>query len=147
MSWVRLSPDEARAHPRYGLGGWLYVLFAFLCLAVIADVTEWFVHGPGSDRPRWLVAFTISTNVAVLSAGFLRWPYFPELAIAAIWIGGALGLAFTHHMQVPAAATDPIDARTFGTAGYLLFSAVLTWLLLTSDRVNVTFKHRHRAPR
>ena len=144
MSWLQLSPEEARAHPRYGLGGWLYVLFAFLCVAVIADVTEWFMHADASDRPRWLIAFTISANVAVLSAGFLRWPWFPEFAIGAIWLQGALGLAFNQHMQVAASASDPIDPRTINVAGYLVLSALLTWALVVSERVNVTFKHRIR---
>ncbi|MFW5832699.1 MAG: hypothetical protein ACOCYE_01215 [Pseudomonadota bacterium] len=145
MRWVRLSAEEARAHPRYGLGGWLYLLFALLCVAVIADITEWFMHEPASDRPRWLIAFTISSNIAVLTAGFARWPRFPELTIAVIWIGGLLSLLYTRHMALPAAPDAPLDPRTINIAGYLLLSALLTWALVVSERVNVTFKHRRRA--
>jgi hypothetical protein len=144
LNWVTLSPEEARGHPRYGLGGWLYVLFAFLCIAVIADITEWFMHEAASDRPRWLIAFTISTNIAVLTAGFAKWPRFPELTIAAVWIGGLLSLLFTRHMALPAGPDAPIDPRSINIAGYLLLSALLSWALLVSERVNVTFKHRTR---
>lgn len=146
MSWQRLTPAQAQAHPRYGVAGWLYVLFAVLAFAIVADLTEWFTHSAGSDRPAWLILLDVALYAAVLVAGFRRWRWFPELAIAAIWLSGGLGLGYTQHMQVAPAAGDQLDPRTVGIAGYLVFSALLSWALLVSERVNVTYKLRCRPP-
>ncbi|MEO1093134.1 MAG: hypothetical protein AAFX81_21155 [Pseudomonadota bacterium] len=144
MRWATLDPEAARAHPRFGLGGWLYVFFAFVCFAIVADAVEWFSHGPGSDRPAWLLGVGIVANLVVLVAGMRRWRWFPELAMVVIWVTGAMGQTFSQHAQVAAGTPTELDARTFGIAGYLMFSALLTWLLLVSERVNVTYKHRVR---
>ena len=146
MSWVRLTPEEARQHPRYGVAGWLYALFAAVLFAIVADLVEWVGYGAGSDRPAWLILLDVVLATAVLVAGFRRWQSFPELTIAAIWLGGALSLGYAEHMRVPVAAEDPLDPRTVGIAGYLFFSTLLSWALLVSERVNVTYKLRCRHP-
>jgi hypothetical protein len=92
MSWTPLSPEEARRHPRYGLGGWLYVFFGLVLFALVADAVEWAQYGEGSDRPRWLIGLGLVVQTAILAAGFAKWRWFPELAIAGIWLTGGLGL-------------------------------------------------------
>ena len=145
MSWQQLSPEQAREHPLYGIAGWLLFLFGVVIFAVIADAVEWAQYGPGSDRPVWLLALSIAVNLAILVAGVRHWRWFPELAIAGIWIVGGLGQLYTQHAAVaPVAGESEIDPRQVGIAAYLAFSLLLTWLLLKSERVNVTFKHRCR---
>lgn len=146
MSWQELSPEVARQHPRYGVSGWLYAFFALVVFALIADAVEWAQHGPGSDRPRWLIGCVMAVHVAILVAGFRKWRRFPELAIAGIWLTGGLGQLFTQHAGAgPQPGESGIDPRQVGLLAYVAFSLLLSWLLWTSERVNVTYKHKARA--
>lgn len=144
MTWQSLSPEQARQHPRYGVGGWLYAFFALVVFALIADTVEWLQYGAGSDRPQWLLGIALVVHTAMLVAGFLKWRHFPELAIAGIWLTGALGQIFTEHAQTPAGPGDELDPRQVAIVGFVVFSLALTWLLWSSERVNVTYKSRCR---
>ncbi len=147
MSWRPLGVEEARRHPLHGIGGWLYVFFGLLVFAVIADSVEFARHGLGSDRPAWLIGFSLAVYVAILAAGVRRWRWFPELAIAGIWLTGGLGQIFTQHANAPPVLGGDLDPRQVGLVAFVVFSLLLTRLLLASERVNVTYKRRCRAPR
>lgn len=144
MSWRPLTPTEARAHPLYGIAGWLYVFFGAILFALIADAVEWTQHGPGSDRPAWLIATALGIHTAILWVGVRKWRWFPEFAIAGIWLTGGLGQLFTEHAQLGAPVADAADPRQIGIVAFVAFSLLLTWLLVVSERVNVTYKHRAR---
>lgn len=146
MSWRPLSVEEARRHPRYGIGGWLYVFFGLLVFAVIADSVELSRHGLGSDRPAWLIGLSLAVYVAILAAGVRHWRGFPELAIAGTWLTGGLGRIFTEHASAPPIPGGDLDPRQVGLVAFVVFSLLLTWLLLASERVNVTYKRRCRTP-
>lgn len=143
MSWRSLSPTQAEAHPLYGLGGWLYLLFAFLIFAVIADAVELAMHNEGSNRPFWLIVVTLIANVVVIWAGLRKKTWFPQAVIAVVWVAGGLNQTFTQLAVAPVEA-GKLDPHTVGIAGYLFVSAGLTWALVFSTRVNVTFRHRVR---
>jgi hypothetical protein len=144
LSWRDLSPAEARAHPRYGIAGWLYLFFGLVLFALMADAIEWIQHGEGSDRPRWLILASVVTHLAILAAGFTKWRWFPELAIAGIWITGGLGQLFTEHARMAREVEGAIDPRQVGLVAFVAFSLILTWALLASERVNVTYKGKAR---
>ena len=145
MSWQRLSASQARAHPRYGVAGWLYAFFGLILFAVIADAIEWIQYGEGSDRPRWLILLSLALHLGILAAGFTKWRYFPEVAIAGIWLSGALGQLFTEHARLaPDAAEGALDPRQVGIVAFVALSLLLSWALWVSERVNVTYKHRAR---
>ncbi len=145
MSWRDLSPAEARAHPLHGVGGWLFVFFGLILFALVADAIEWIQYGEGSDRPAWLIALTFAINVAILVTGVRLWRWFPELAIAGIWLTGGLGQLFTAHVQAAPGPDDAVDPRQIGIVAFVAFSLLLTWLLRASERVNVTYKRRCRS--
>ncbi len=145
MSWRPLSAAEAKRHPRYGVAGWLYFFFGAVVFALIADAVEWLQYSEGSDRPAWLIATAIGVHLAILVAGIRKWRWFPELAIGGIWLTGALGQIYTQHAQLGPMPTDVVDPRQVGLVAFVFLSLLLTWLLLASERVNVTYKHRCRA--
>lgn len=144
MSWRRLSPEAARQHPRYGIAGWLYLFFALVLFALVADAVEWIQYGQGSDRPRWLLGFDLCVYVAILAAGFTKRRWFPELAIAGIWLTGGLGQVFTEHARTGAGNDGALDPRQVGLVAFVVFSLILSWALWATERVNVTYKHRER---
>jgi len=145
LSWQTLDAATARQHPRYGVAGWLYLFFGLVVFALVADAVEWAQYGEGSDRPRWMVGADLDAYTAILVAGFTKWRHFPELAIAGIWLTGGLGQLFSRHAEV---APEPgaLDPRQVGLIAFVALSLLLTWLLWRSERVNVTYKHRCRAP-
>lgn len=144
MSWQDLSPEAARRHPRYGVAGWLYLFFALLLFAIVADAVEWIQYGEGSDRPRWLIGLSLVVYLAMLAAGFSKWRWFPELAIAGIWLTGGLGQLFTEHARLGPEQADAIDPRQVGIVAFVVFSLIVSWALWVSERVNVTYKGRAR---
>lgn len=147
MTWRVLSPAEQKQHPRYGIAGWLYLFFGAILFAMIADAVEWAQYETGSDRPAWLIATTIVVQGAILLAGVRKWRWFPEIAIAGIWLTGGLGQLFSEHARLAAPVPDAVDPRQVGIVAFVGFSLLLTWLLLVSERVNVTYKRRCRERR
>ncbi len=145
MSWRPLTAAEARRHPRFGIGGWLYLFFGLVLFAIVADAVEWIQYGEGSDRPRWLIGLGLVVHLAILATGVVKWRWFPELAIAGIWLTGGLGQIYTRHAQlVPEGAETGIDPRQVGIVAFVVLALLLSWLLLVSERVNVTYKGRAR---
>lgn len=144
MSWRTVGAQEAARHPRYGVGGWLYLFFGLVIFAVVADAVEWMQYGAGSDRPRWLIGLDLVVYLAILVAGFTKWRWFPELAIAGIWLTGGLGQLFTEHARLGTEENAAMDPRQVGLIAFVAFSLILSWALWVSERVNVTYRHRVR---
>jgi hypothetical protein len=142
VSWRTVGAREAARHPRYGVGGWLYLFFGLVVFAVVADAVEWIQYGEGSDRPRWLLGLDLVVYLAILVAGFTKWRWFPELAIAGIWLTGGLGQLFTEHARLGPEEGAAIDPRQVGLVAFVVFSLILSWALWASERVNVTYRHR-----
>lgn len=117
--WRILPPDEARAHPAYGVGGWvaaIIVLTGFNTLVSLLTLAAPNVapegHRPLADWPldmQATFALNLIANAALLVTALLRSPWFVVAAIGNLVMVVALLTADFVGM------TDPLGVYDFDT--------------------------------
>jgi hypothetical protein len=151
--WKKLTPDEAKAHPLYGLQGWLLVFISAVILGCLREV--WVVMSEaraagvtlaellGVDHP--LMSFTKSmllmnfASVAIICWALVaKHTYFRFIAsglLLASWpMTVAIGVAF------PFPGLGKVIAVNF--LGWLIVCGFFVSYLNLSRRVRVTFEHK-----
>ena len=142
--WRPVSKDEAANNRYYGLRGWLllfYVGAAFGAVTYSIDLLSpsvekyYWVFGerPGVIRAALLVALAGQLPVLILAP--LKHRLMPRLWIAGMWISVITWIAA---YDMP----GRVDAMLLSVAATIVGSALLTWYVLHSKRVNVTYLHR-----
>ena len=138
--WKKVSPDEAKKDPSYGLWGWLllfYLMFLFAFLEGLARIfgfvsddlteTEFLVSQPIEET-----LFIYGLQLPFLILAPIKHRLMPKLTIAATWLSLLsllTGLGRNEYGEV--------------VVIFALITPVLfTWYLLRSKRVNVTYRHR-----
>lgn len=143
-NWQTLSKEEAAQSPYYGLRGWLLLFYGLAAVGTVMNVMD--VISPThqvyvstyGDRPNLIRALLLAFAVAqipFLVLAPLRHRLTPKVWLAGIWIPMA---AYAAAIDMPGQADAMILrlALSFGAA------ALMTWYVLHSKRVNVTFLHR-----
>jgi hypothetical protein len=150
MIWRQLFPEDAMAHPSYGLRGWLLALY----VAVLAT----FLHGAydvvaGVDEEILDQVVPTHTQIGLATAlelvrtGLLL-PFLilaplahrqmPAIAIACLWTSVTVSLLGLAVVPPPLVGAGPIAIAAL--------AVVLTWYLISSERANVTYRRRTRDP-
>ena len=138
--WTVVSKDEARQNTYFGFGGWLLLFYLGMAGALIMSLVDLFSHAD----PR--VVEIYGGNLAVYMIGAAVWVPFlvlapmkhsltPKVWIWCTWINAL----------VYAIAFDPpggVDAKILQIVGVVVFTSLMTWYILHSKRVNVTYLSR-----
>ena len=152
MSWQKLSEEQAKQHPLYGVKNWLAVFAFFAAIGPLLDIgharnlaTELdlpFVEMLGRDEPlfQWLRA-AVFLNLSI--SGVMGWAlvaksrHFRVIATVLLVVAYPLVSVLALLFDVPGAGS----AAAIGGFGWLFWTPV--WLLYVhrSQRVRVTFEH------
>ena len=161
--WRRLSVVEARASPLFGPAGFMASLLIGLLLGIVVRSFEFLAAVPalGASAPLWgRTLFTLMAADLILMNFFymvcfvlaLRAvPYFPKLMLFAWGLDLFIQLLIAARLGaiagLPPAVAQPLESLLFGNIQKVLIS-VMVWLpyLILSERVNVTYRQRVRAP-
>ncbi len=153
-NWVRLSPEEAKRHPLYGIEGWLVVWLAYLIVTIALTVLS--VADPEQrlrldQHYHQHARLVMSLNAAILVAlvatfvlGVLRHRRFPAVAVATLSADITLNVVLAIYLV----AMGSQAVRIFAITSILLSTAVRALMIgyiLRSRRVNVTYLGRIRA--
>lgn len=145
MVWKNVSKDEARAHPLYGFRGWmlsLWILYFlgwlvnFANLSGLNDAALISLYGTENmGMVKFSVAMSQLLALPLLVLAPLRHSMMPKMSIICLWLGAVLGFGITFSIL-------PIWMALSGSAVGVILSALWTWYLLKSKRVNVTYNLR-----
>jgi len=137
MGWISISPERAKAHPLYGINGWL-LWFAIgqivsIALLAIPALTSFLISPRQAQASFLLVLIFIATQFPMLYSLFRLRPNFRMVAMTTILISGFVWMVVVSLINVG------------DGAGRVIVSAIgWTWYLQVSRRVSVTFEHRVR---
>lgn len=160
--WRDVTPNEAMQHPLYGVGGWL--LF-FMILQIIGIVFNIYTMTQAIDETQTITSIVgLVIGLLIVLLCFSKSRSFPTVAIVLMWI--ATGLAVISAIVIAGAAGVVADA-SLAAAGVpvtpesrelfvasMITSAIvavvvagviaglMTWYLIASKRVNVTYRFR-----
>ena len=139
--WTVVSKDEAQQNPYFGFRGWLLLLYLLTVVALIQglivvfsspdpDLVEIFGGNPDVMRGVYVVYGIVLAPFLVLAP--LRHSLTPK-----VWIGGA----WINVIVYAAAVNMPgrINAMVGMIAFAVIVASLMTWYILHSKRVNVTF--------
>lgn len=147
MNWTKIGEDEARAHPLYGFGGWLWAVYAVEVLGValtlegVIRVVRDYGLNPLTNPSFGIVWLHLLLNLPFLLMAPMKARLMPVVAIACYWVGIAFSLGTFVTMPGPLMNVSILARVLFWVAWGVLF----TVYLLRSRRVNVTYRHRVRA--
>jgi hypothetical protein len=161
-AWRQVEPNEAMQNPLYGVGGWL--LF-FMILQIIGIVFNIYQLTQSVDETQTITAIVgLVIGLLIVLLCFSKSRSFPTVAIVLLWIG--TGLAVISAIVVAgaagvvadvtlAAAGVPVtpEARELFVASMItsaivgvviagVIAGLMTWYLIASKRVNVTYRFR-----
>ena len=158
-TWRRLTPDEARARPKFGPSGFLASLLIGLLLSIALRGWEFAIAMPALNHhaPIWGyglfrimaldVAVTAFFYAACLAMALRAAPLFPRMLLFT-WlcdITMQLGIAsvVASLEPVPTAVAAPLSVLLTANIHKVLIS-IAVWLpfLVLSERVNVTYRLR-----
>ena len=147
----RVDAAEAAKHPLYGLGGWLALIYLGSALEAV-----WMLLGLVAPMPALLgsgdavATRIIDATLLFLALPFLvlaplKHPMMPLITIACLWTAFGVSLASTA-MGIVGSGLDGgaalVAMLLFSSGGPSLMEVIgLTWYLLRSRRVNVTYRH------
>lgn len=142
--WRVISREEAARNRHYGLKGWLLLYYAMSAIGVVMYVTD--AMSPPrdayialyGDRPtaiRALLLMQAAAQVPFLIFAPLKHRLLPRVWLACLWIPMAITVVA---IDMPG-QTDGMILRLAYTVGA---TALISWYVLHSKRVNVTFLHR-----
>ena len=157
--WKSVTAASAKAHPLYGVNGFMVSLMIGILLNIPIRALEYFAAMPAlaGNMPPWLAVLRamMTLDVVMLSslyaiafvAALRRVPLFPRL-IVAIWAIDLTLQVVTAQLVaaepgLPPAVAASLQGLLTGNVQKVLISMAL-WLpyLLLSKRVNVTFRQR-----
>jgi hypothetical protein len=151
MAWKQLTLDEARQHPRYGFGGWMWVIYGLAVIGVISNL--WLALGGAEGM--------VDTIVAMYGEEYMAFFQPFAVIIALVW-AYLIYLAAARKQSMPSHTLIGVWAMTVVTAASnfyfmgiggqsiasgilgLIYPALVSWYIVDSDRVNVTYRHRMR---
>ena len=145
MPWKDVPSEESVQHQYFGVWGWLIIFYIFGFLSTISDVIE---------PDPWILKFFFGSTgmVLVVSLIFMalqlpflilvpmRHPLMPNIVITCTWVETVIVLPFVLSTDVTMDA--PASLGTVVSIMVVVISALWTWYLLASKRVNLTFRHR-----
>ncbi len=148
MPWKDLPSEELAQHQYYGVWGWLMAFYVLSVLGFVKGIADFFLPDPEAlkmffDMPNMLM--TVSVISLALQLPFLilvplRHPLMVNASITCTWIHVVIMLPFTLSIEVTLDAPESLGVVI--AAGILVISGLWTWYLLSSKRVNLTFRHR-----
>lgn len=158
-SWQRVSPEQAAAHPLYGLHGWLRVMSVLMALTAFAGPLISLVFAfrvaslPASMLPAGLVVVAlVLLGTGIWVVGALLWfRLSPRFLRAWVELSG-LSMALDLSGELLLRRWGPLPAefgvQTGSILGELAVSLVLAalpyYLMSRSRRFRVTFQHELR---
>lgn len=168
MAWRQITEEEAQQHPLYGVGGWLLVMMILLILGIALNLVSLLGSGGRVEMGGLqieaslgfrsvLIIIGIVLNIVVVVFAFTKNPKFPMVALAALWAGVVVALISTFigpsitieggDEQVRQMIIEQVNASysTGALTGLVVaavIAALISWYLLASKRVNVTYNHR-----
>ena len=142
--WKVVSKEEARRSPYYGFGGWLLLFYIWILSSWVLNLPQ-VATVPDRSFVAWYGGDVGVTRAVLLSYQAMFLPFLilapmkhrlmPRLWIAGIWINVAI-LATT--IDRPGQSDRTISLVALVVA----ISALMTWYILSSKRVNVTYLNR-----
>ena len=142
--WRPVSREEATRHRYCGLRGWLLVLYVVAAYGVVTYSIDAMsphngkYYGTYGERPeviRGVLLMSAVAHLPLLILGPLKHRLMPRLWIAGMWISAITSIAA---YDMP----GRLDSLILGIAMTIVGTALLTWYVLHSKRVNVTYLHR-----
>lgn len=152
--WKIVTRDEARSNPYFGFGGWLLIIYLGTAYGVVSPVADWIlgsyqsgmdlsyyqlsadIHFGGNLDTLWrLTVFQAMLALPFLVLAPVKHALTPKVWIAGIWIGFAAWFAV---IDMPGQVNTKIVNVVFG----LVWGVLMTWYILASKRVNVTYLNR-----
>jgi hypothetical protein len=147
VNWTPVTEDEARLHPLYGFGGWLYGVYAVEVLGlaltlegVIRVVSDFGIEqlaNPGFG----VIWLHLALNLPFLLMAPMKARAMPMVSIVCYWVGMLFSMGMFLTMPGPLMDVSILARVLFWVA----WGVVFTLYLLRSRRVNVTYRHRVRA--
>jgi predicted ferric reductase len=142
-SWQSLSEEQARTHPFYGVGGWLYVLVVHLALGLALNIALPVLHPAGfrASFPSsgalllWLIYVVLAGGglLVIVRMMRIRHPDFRHLATV-ILVAAALA-ALAAFLALEGSAVGENLFR------WAVYAAVWVAYVHRSVRVRLTFEH------
>ena len=160
MSWEPVSDQEAVEHPYYGVRGWLKCFYILALLSIIRSIYELIYPDPllleafggsaGMLKAAGVIWIVLQLPFLVLTP--IAHPWMPTATIASTWINTSFTLTLLFNLDENAtfwnldqtSADMMSTVTTTGIVVSIVGSALWTWYLLSSKRVNVTFRNRVR---
>jgi hypothetical protein len=159
--WVEVTDDVAKAHPLYGVSGWLGLVMLGLMVSTLSRFTPLTdLVMPTSAHPGWYVtAFSTAISdmmlfpalyVACIALAVRHSRHFPAFLIA-VWTADMTSSLLTYSIfadlaGVPTEVMQEVDRELAKQSGrFLVGGAIWITYLLRSARVNVTFRKRVRS--
>lgn len=144
--WRPVFREEATRNRFYGLRGWLLLFYAAAAYGAVTYAIELMspfddkYFGIFGERPnviRAVLLINVAAQLPILVLAPLKHRLLPKLWIAGLWISA---IAYVAAFDMP----GRLDSMILGVAMTIVGTALLTWYVLDSKRVNVT--HLHRVP-
>ncbi len=149
MEWKSLSKEEAMRSPYYGLKGWLMVFYVLTALGIVPYLGL-MISPPtsgsgdvGMTRVFLLIHVTLSVPFLILAP--MKHPLMPKVVIICLWMSFASRASPMYPAALASAsgtATYLSSVNLFGVIGAGVVAVLITWYMLRSKRVNVTYLNR-----
>jgi hypothetical protein len=142
--WKVLSREQAQQSPYFGFRGWLLLLYLLTLVAIIQSLVWVFspptqgdldVFSGNPDIRRGFDIVTVVVWAPFLILAPLKHPLTPKVWIGANWITVIISAAISDW-------SSQINVTIAMTAIGIVIAVLLTWYVLHSKRVNVTYLHR-----
>jgi hypothetical protein len=150
MIWRQLFPEDAMAHRCYGLRGWLLALYG-IAAAIFLHGAHGVIVGVGEEVIDQIAPTHAQIGLATalkLVRTALLLPFLilaplghrqmPPITISCLWASVTVSLLGLAVVPPPLVGTGPVAIGAL--------AVVLTWYLISSERVNVTYRRRTRDP-
>jgi H+/gluconate symporter-like permease len=160
--WRQVTPNEAMQHPLYGVGGWLLFFMILVLIGIVYNIYQLTLAVDDTQVISTIISLVISLLIVLLC--FSKSRSFPTVTIVLLWInvaitvigaiifasaaGPAIDALIAETGADPALRDAYVSAATSSLIVTVVIFAVLallmTWYLVSSKRVNVTYRHRVR---